>query len=288
MIENYDINQELMNAIRGITDCIVADHRLTQDLVFHFMKSFVADTASFLDEIKSESYESMRSLLYEVWQYREFEDLSPEQAFLYGQLYGCVKLCDYREENHHETVWINSLVSKYSDSKLFSIVKEHPGIRHKDLAQKMNITPGRLSQLMDDEDMNELLSSRLLGREKYYFLTLKGELLQQKLEAQKRETESVDDEVADIFVPDYNRNKVLKTLIEIRVEELLRNASKWTPTQHIEDWTLSNDTKYPKLNNDLRAETSKGEGKECLTAENYYHVQMTNPSRIGSPVFLAR
>lgn len=287
MINNYDIDLQLKNAIRSITDCIVDSDLLTQDLVFHFMKSYAADTASFLHDIKSESYTSMRSLLYEVWQYRDFENLSPEQAFLYGQLYGCVKLCEYREENHHETVWIDSLASKYRDSKLFSIVKENPGIRHKDLAQKMNISPGRLSQLMDDEDMNELLSSRLIGREKYYFLTLKGELLQQKLEAQKREAESVDDVVA-VLVPDFNRNRALKELLKIRVEELSRNVSKWTSTQHMEPWALSNVTKYPKLNNDLREETSKGEGKECLTAENYYHGQTVNPSRNGSLVFSAK
>ncbi len=47
--------------------------------------------------------------------------------------------------------------------------------------------------MMDEEDTKDLIVSRVMGREKHYFLGAKGEELLQKLEAQKREAEKGKD-----------------------------------------------------------------------------------------------
>ncbi len=179
--------------IDDISTCMAFKKELTQELLFSFMKKFIADNGSFFDAKKAKSYKAMRSRLNELWQYREWEDMSSEQAFLYGQLFGCVRLCEYREQSHQDIAWTNYLLSKYEDSKLFYIVKRNPGIRHKDLAQEIGLTAGRLSQMMDEEDTKDLIVSRVMGREKHYFLGAKGEELLQKLEAQKREAEKGKD-----------------------------------------------------------------------------------------------
>lgn len=46
--------------------------------------------------------------------------------------------------------------------------------------------------MMDEEDLKELIVSRVQGRGKYYFPGAKGEALLQKLEAQKRKVKKAE------------------------------------------------------------------------------------------------
>lgn len=276
-------HMELDRIMVDISDRITSEKELTQEQIFYFMKKFIADSGSFFDEIKSKSYKTMRSLLNEMWQYREWKNMSSEQAFLYGQLYGCVKLCEYREQNRQETAWINSLVSKFSDSKLFHIIKKYPGIRHKELAKAINVTPGRLSQIMDDEDMNELLSSRLMGREKYYFLGAKGEELLHELEVRNQEVHSYADIPMDKIVETDNTN-MFSDIGMMKVKKLLPYRRELLQSHYFEYCT---ELKSQIFNNDIMPVSTKGE-KKCLTEENSYYDQSTNHLKNGLQMSLAK
>lgn len=286
--------------IDDISTCMAFKKELTQELLFSFMKKFIADNGSFFDAKKTKSYKAMRSRLNELWQYREWEDMSSEQAFLYGQLFGCVRLCEYREQSHQDIAWTNYLLSKYEDSKLFYIVKRNPGIRHKDLAQEIGLTAGRLSQMMDEEDTKDLIVSRVMGREKHYFLGAKGEELLQKLEAQKREAEKenrqkgkAETACAEFFEGIFVRQIAESANVNIPPSLVMPKAA-FAMQRRLEDAFKMeekifgiNKTNYLNLKNEFAMEKSMEEEEECLTEENSCCAQWTSPLRNGSMRFSA-
>lgn len=290
----------LDHIIDDISTCMALKKELTQEQLFSFMKKFIADNGSFFDAKKTKSYKAMRSRINELWQYREWEDMSPEQAFLYGQLYGCVKLCEYREQSHQDIALINYLLSKYEDSKLFYIVKRNPGIRHKDLAKEIGLSTGRLSQMMDEEDMKELIISRVNGREKRYFLGAKGEALLQQLEAQKREAEKeeLQKRKAETACAEFFESTLVKQIVEntnvntpprfVMPKTALAMHRRLEDVFKIEEKVYGiNKMNYLNLKNEFTMEKSMEEEEECLTEENSCYAQWTSPLKNGSMRFSA-
>lgn len=278
-----------------ISFCLSSKKELTQEQIFVFMMSFIADNGSFFDAIKTKSYKALRCLLNELWQYREWKDMSSEQAFLCGQLYGCVKLCEYREQSRQDVLNLDHLLEKYADSKLFYIVKKNPGIRHKNLANEIGLTTGRLSQMMDDEDMKELIISRALGREKHYFLGAKGEELLQRLKAQRQKAREAEMQKnkektssagiwEEIWLDQIAANTNMNTLpdwdipkanphTQRRLEEIRNLLSK--------DIYKNQKMNYMQLKNEMSMIKTVEEEKECLTEENSCYDQLNNLLKNG-------
>ena len=140
---------EILETIRSI---LYSSKNLLQDQIFYFMEK-LAGIGNDLDDISNiKSYIDVKRRLDEVWQYRQWRDMTAEQAFLYGQLYGCFKLFHYREKEQKNNERLDFLISKYRSKQwLFQAIDKNPGIQHKDLAVKGAITSARLSQIMDEE-----------------------------------------------------------------------------------------------------------------------------------------
>lgn len=156
---------------------------LSEDQVLLFIDELASAESAMMEAVEKE-FTNLCSAVGEVWQYREWEKMSPEQAFLYGSLWGSIKSFECRRQKSKKADHMKLLVPKFKDKRwLFRAIKSQPGILHKELAAKGKITPSRLSQIMDDEDMNDLISYHLSGREKYYFLKPKGEELLLKLKS---------------------------------------------------------------------------------------------------------
>ncbi len=159
---------------------------LSEDQVLLFFDE-LASTESQMLGVMEEEFTNLCSAIGEVWQYREWEKMSPEQAFFYGSLWGSIKSFECRHQKSKETDQMKLLVPKFKDKRwLFRAIKSQPGILHKELAAKGKLSPSRLSQIMDDKDMDDLISYRLSGREKYYFLKPRGEELLLKLKSRDR------------------------------------------------------------------------------------------------------
>lgn len=167
------------HVLKDISSCV----SLTEDRVQLFIDELASAESQMLGTMEEE-FTNLCSAVGEVWQYREWEKMSPEQAFLYGSLWGSIKSFECRHQKSKETDQMKLLVPKFKDKRwLFRAIKSQPGILHKELAAKGRLSPSRLSQIMDDKDMDDLISYRLSGREKYYFLKPRGEELLLKLKS---------------------------------------------------------------------------------------------------------
>ncbi|MCM1123376.1 MAG: MarR family winged helix-turn-helix transcriptional regulator [Eubacterium sp.] len=176
----------LENVCRNLMNSMDSHKGITEDQAFAFMDELSVEEPKDLADMPAD-YRKLKFSISEVWQYREWQELSPEQAFLYGSVWGSARLFELKQQKRRETDRMKILVPKYRDKYwMFQAIKSQPGILHKELAKKGNISPSRLSQIMDDSDIDFLISHRESGREKYYFLKPQGEELFAKLKTNDR------------------------------------------------------------------------------------------------------
>ncbi|MCM1120988.1 MAG: hypothetical protein NC416_00240 [Eubacterium sp.] len=177
----------LGNVCRSLVDSLTSHKKITEDQILTFMEELATEEPKALADMPSD-YRKLSFSMGEAWQYREWETMSPKQAFFYGSLWGSSKSFELRYRKKLDADQMKLLVPKYKNKEwIFRAIKAQPGILHKELADKGDISPSRLSQIMDDKDIDTLISYRLSGREKYYFLKPDGEeLLSRFKTAEKR------------------------------------------------------------------------------------------------------
>ena len=176
----------LKNVCRILVGSMTSHKSITEDQVHSLMDELAAEEPKALSDMPDD-YKKLSSYIGEFWRYREWQEMTSEQAFLYGGVWGSVKPYEDGYRKVLDADWMKLLVSKYKDKYwLFYTIKSQPGILHKELAQKGRISPSRLSQIMDDKDIFFLISYRLSGREKYYFLKPQGEELLKRLKPKER------------------------------------------------------------------------------------------------------
>ena len=118
--------------------------------------------------------------------YGGVEQMTPEQAFLYGGIWGGVRLLDIRKNHRRRRLKIHKLKKRYEDYyDFFSIIDINPGIRHKDLAERLGKSVSQLSQLADRIDRDDLIYCDYMGREKYYYLSSLGKQLYTEIKKEK-------------------------------------------------------------------------------------------------------
>ena len=174
------------NVYKNLLDSLISHTGITEEQIFKFMEELAMEETRAQSEMPPD-YRRLSFSMDEVWQYQEWKMLSAEQAFLYGSLWGSCKVFELRHQQKLAADQMKTLVPKYRSKEwMFRAIKSRPGILHKELADKGKISPSRLSQIMDDKDISFLISYRLSGREKYYYLKPGGEELLNRLKANGR------------------------------------------------------------------------------------------------------
>lgn len=118
----------------------------------------------------------------EAWHYKEFENLSKENNFLYGSVWGAIQVNKVRQRRKKEMELQVSLYQRYKEyTWFFKAITASPGIRHCDLAKKNEMSASSLSQLVSRMMKDEIITFNRIGREKYYFLQPRGEAICKKI-----------------------------------------------------------------------------------------------------------
>lgn len=265
---------------------------LRQNQIFHLMNSLAQVRCSQGIPQRAEIYRNVQHRLDEIWQYREWESMSVEQAFLYGQLYGCVKLCEYEEMTARDQQWMEIFVSKYGSDRweLFHAIAESPGIRHKDLAKRIDQQISRLSQIMNEEDMQELIDHTFTGREKHYFLRPKGKEVLRKMEEERKQQdrENILQQILTIcseqndkttYIP-RNINVVGSgSALSVMAYNILEKKIPWEMSGNlIPEYKVSSNQYY----NQIESKSILGGRSKCRAVENNYQEIAANHLAIGS------
>lgn len=245
------VRDKFSEVIDSIHTALFSKKKLRQNLIFHFMEVLAENERTPIGNADTETYQKVQHRLEEVWQYREWESMSAEQAFLYGQLYGCVKLCSYEKKADEDQKLLDTLVSQYKGRRrgLFQAISDTPGIRHKELSEKTGYQISRLSQIMNEKNMQELVECCVSGREKYYFLRPKGKLLLSKMKEQgRKEKEWLGhwqstlhvSEVEPVRIPENSNNEYVlvseKSTMQAEIFGVLSKAA----AEYIKEFSYSN------------------------------------------------
>lgn len=157
------------------------------------------------------SYYLLKEKIYKYKIYDKMDELDVNQAFSYGNIWSSIRLIEIVEKRKKEEISIEVLAKKYiKNIEVFQIMKNSPGIKHKDLAEKCRKTASELSQLFNQISEERFFSFIRLGREKYYYLEEKGDCL--LIQMKKQCEHNVDSKLAA------TRNKfIIKSTISTRI-----------------------------------------------------------------------
>lgn len=140
----------------------------------------------------SQEYQELTRKLHEMWHYKDFEKMSAEEKFLCGGLWGGMKVLELSVRRRDQQQAVSELVQAYGRKTwFFEAIANHPGIRHKDLAERGKQSPSQLSQFISKAVKEGVVTYNRVGREKYYFLGKRGELVYEEI---KRKQDSMNKE----------------------------------------------------------------------------------------------
>lgn len=130
-----------------------------------------------------QNYRQLSDRLHKMWQYRSFSDLAQAQIFLYGSLWGGMKLLEKKRSKMSDRERREKMAKYYAGKEwFFRAIDTQPGIRHKELAQIGDVSPSALSQFAVRASKERLISCRRMGREKYYYLMDDGKAVYKKMQ----------------------------------------------------------------------------------------------------------
>lgn len=134
-------------------------------------------------------HEKLLDRLNSIWQYEQIETLSSEQSFLYGGIWGCLSILSLIRKKRKQKQECHALAHKYNldSSYLFlQSIYDLPGLQNKKLAEICGVTPARISQIAVEASKEGLISTMVLGKEKYYFIKEMGEDVYNLIQRQKK------------------------------------------------------------------------------------------------------
>lgn len=165
-----------------ILERIKAKKRLEEEQVHAFLET-MAESAAAEDSQLPPDYRKLSDRLQKIWQYRSFGDLAHAQIFLYGSIWGGIKLLEKKRGKVSDRERQEELAKYYAGKEwFFHAIDTRPGIRHKELAQIGDVSPSALSQFAAGASKERLISCRRMGREKHYYLMDDGKAVYKKMQ----------------------------------------------------------------------------------------------------------
>lgn len=116
---------------------------------------------------------------------------SKRSIFVLGEIVSCTRMLDAFLEKQKENDDLETIKNK-SESYLpfLKAIKNQSGIKHKELAVKTEMSPSALSHFVVNNRHLGFFSDMVVGREKYYYLTAKGESVLKQLEVNNANNEA--------------------------------------------------------------------------------------------------
>lgn len=141
----------------------------------------VAESISF-EDLSSSLVERLASFTESFYNYSDL-DATAERYFDLGACWGAIIIfCDAKNilQDSELAEKLQGVLDQYAD--LFELIEQQPGIGHSELAEKLQNSASRQSQIMTKLADLGLVSSVKRGRNKDYYLTRKArDLLQREL-----------------------------------------------------------------------------------------------------------
>lgn len=140
----------------------------------------------------AEEYSEFSKYVTAFWHRNSFSQIrNKELVFQMGQIVACVRLLDDFQKKQKESNNLEMIKNQWKNYYFFlNSIESHSGIKHKELANQLDMSPSHLSHFVEKNRYLGYFSDTIVGREKYYYLTSKGESVLKQLEECKQNEES--------------------------------------------------------------------------------------------------
>lgn len=267
--------ERVKNICREILDKWKNGKQIRTDRLFIFLEGVVDLMRQTENETPPQEYKKLSRALDEMYQYREYEQLTAEEAFVMGSIWSGIKTEELYRARAAQQVSMNKLVRKYENYRWFlRAIYNNPGIKHKDLAAKGKRSTSELSQLTTRLREDGLFTYDRAGREKYYYLQERGVQVYDELKKVKREQRNIYVEsVKAISTSNRTKEDALKGYIREEYIKEVAMSARVIPRKN--PWT--DNTEYSRIFWDnMLLNLSAGIAEENNEGEKIWKNQMVN------------
>lgn len=184
--------ERVKNICKEILDKWKNEKMIKTDQIFVFLEGIIDLMKEGEGSAIPKEYQKLSGKLDEMYQYKEYEQMTAADAFVMGSLWSGIKIEERYRTRAAQQVSMKKLVRKYENYRWFlRAIYNNPGINQKDLAKKGKKDTSQLSQLAVRLSEDGLFTCDRVGREKYYYLQERGEQVYDELKKEKREQRNI-------------------------------------------------------------------------------------------------
>lgn len=216
----------LRNISKGILQLICNKKHLDEEMVHIYIEGLVDALEDQADKLPTPCIKLMENI-EEIWDFRQFEEISKEEAFLFGSIWGTSKLMKKKIARTKRRSDLSDLVHSYIKYKwIFKEISAKPGIMHKELAHKGGMSASLLTQTLSGMIQNQFITYNHLGREKHYYLLETGEKLYQNMEDEETQKEApVETSVTALSVDSMQVQKEVPVFKETQFDNVMQRGN---------------------------------------------------------------
>lgn len=162
--------------VKSIYNYILEEKEIPEDFLYEFSQNIINIVQSENIQELPPEFEDLQNYVEMYWRGRKYKrEENPVRIYQLGQLLSYVNLIRDVIDSNKDKVSMTEYAARWDNRFLvFQGMYDKPGITHKHLARFSKMSPSSLSQFMDKTKWDGYYTYRIVGREKYYYLTPKG------------------------------------------------------------------------------------------------------------------
>lgn len=175
---------DMKNLIEKIFSYLLDEKSVPEDLIFELAQDTIRILQDGETDDLPQEFWNLQHYLNLFWHGRKYESITDNyRIYQMGQLLSYVNIIRDAVDNREKKESIEEYAQRYNNRFLvYKAINDKPGINHRDLAMASGISTSALSQFISKTKWDGYYTFRVVGREKYYYLTENGKRLYQLLE----------------------------------------------------------------------------------------------------------
>ena len=167
---------------------------IEDEMLFYILDDMSERFVESRDDIEWQCYDWILEKLNKIWQYKKFDQISAEQSYLYGGIWGSLSMLSYIKKKKTQSQTSHVLAAKYENDSALVFLKSiynNPGLQNKKLAELCDVSPARISQIASNAIKDGLISTQIFGKEKCYYIRTMGECVCDIIQRHKDKLDSI-------------------------------------------------------------------------------------------------
>ncbi len=165
--------------VQRILNYLLEDKKIPEELIYQLSKSTVKIVENHCTEMIPEEFWELDSFVEAYWRTESYEK-SKNMILVYqmGQLLSFTNMLSMLAEKQEKENSIEDYAIQLKDKYvIFQQIDRNPGITHKELAKRAELSVSSLSQFLSKCNEHGFIQRRVMGSEKHYYLTPYGKRL---------------------------------------------------------------------------------------------------------------